>query len=480
MMIPTPGISRGSRLVVLATAVALMLSLLPFASVLAAAPSVLSVNCVSATPTTAASVSWTVTFSEPVTGVDDTDFLLVTGGTANGAAPTSSGSGAVYTVTVASVVGTGTLCVNVLDDNSIVNATMEALNSAFTCTQTYAVDNTDPTVSSINRSGATPTAATSVAWTVTFSEVVTGVDASDFALVSVGVTGASVSAVSGSGASRTVTASTGSGSGTLGLNLVDNDTIVDAVLQPLGGVGAANGNFTGEVYSVNKSGPSVTINQAVGQPDPDNTAPINFTVVFSEAVSNFATGDVVLSGTAGAATATVSGGPTTYTVAVTGMTATGTVIATVPVDVATNTGGDPNAASTSIDNTVTWDAVQPTVVVNKAPGQGDPTGASPIVFTVVFSEAVTGFTAADISFIGSTVGGTLVASVSGGPTSYTVSVTGMSASPLTGNVKIVVATGAAQDAAGNLSAAPTITDDTVDLGRDAGPDGHDQPGLGPG
>ena len=49
--------------------------------------------------------------------------------------------------------------------------------------------------------------------------------------------------------------------------------------------------------------PTVTINQAAGQADPTNTSPINFTVVFSETVTDFATGDVTLSGTAGATTA---------------------------------------------------------------------------------------------------------------------------------------------------------------------------------
>ena len=35
--------------------------------------------------------------------------------------------------------------------------------------------------------------------------------------------------------------------------------------------------------------PTVTINQAAGQADPTSASPINFTVVFSEAVSDFAT-----------------------------------------------------------------------------------------------------------------------------------------------------------------------------------------------
>ena len=81
---------------------------------------------------------------------------------------------------------------------------------------------------------------------------------------------------------------------------------------------------------------TVTINQAGGQSDPTNAFPINFTVVFSETVTDFATGDVTLSGTAGATTATVSGGGTNYNVAVTGMTTSGTVT----TDAVGNTGTD--------------------------------------------------------------------------------------------------------------------------------------------
>src|SRR4029077_11778066 len=171
-----------------------------------------------------------------------------------------------------------------------------------------APDTIAPTVLSINRVSPTPTNAGSVQWTVTFSENVTGVDVADFALVATGgVTGASIGTVTGSGTTYTVTVNTGTSSGTLGLNLVDNDTIVDGSGNRLGGTGAGNGNFTGQVYTIDKVAPSVTINQAAGQADPTSASPINFTVVFSESVTNFTTGDVTLSGTAGATTATVTG-----------------------------------------------------------------------------------------------------------------------------------------------------------------------------
>ena len=123
-----------------------------------------------------------------------------------------------------------------------------------------APDTIAPTVQSINRVGPTPTNAGSVQWTVTFSESVTGVDLTDFTLAASGVAGATVTSVTPvSGTTYTVTASTGTGDGTLGLNLVDNDSIVDTSANPLGGAVAGNGNFTGQTYTIDKTAPSGTL-----------------------------------------------------------------------------------------------------------------------------------------------------------------------------------------------------------------------------
>jgi len=116
-------------------------------------------------------------------------------------------------------------------------------------------DNTAPTVVSITRADPNPTSAASVRFTVTFSEPVTGVDASDFALTTTGsLSGMSVTSVSGSGNTYSVTVSTGTGTGTLRLDVIDNDTIIDAAGNPLGGSGFGNGNFTdGEIYTIQKA-----------------------------------------------------------------------------------------------------------------------------------------------------------------------------------------------------------------------------------
>ena len=168
-------------------------------------------------------------------------------------------------------------------------------------------------------------------------------DASDFALVTTGaVTGATITTVSGSGSQYTVTANTGTGNGTLGLNLVDNDTILDTSANRLGGTGPGNGNFTGQSYTIDKTQPSVTINQAAGQADPTSASPINFTVTFSETVTGFAASDISFAGSTvgGTLTAAVTGTGPTYNVAVSGMTGAGNVVVSVPAGAATDAAGN--------------------------------------------------------------------------------------------------------------------------------------------
>ena len=136
------------------------------------------------------------------------------------------------------------------------------------------INNTPPTVLSIARASANPTSAASVNFTVTFSKPVTGVDTTGFSLTESGVSSSSISNVSGSGAVYTVTARPGSGSGTLRLNLIDNDTILDLNGNPLGGTGTGNGNFTtGEVYTI--STPTVDI--AIGGADQGSSSLPRFT-----------------------------------------------------------------------------------------------------------------------------------------------------------------------------------------------------------
>ena len=328
------------------------------------APLVVSDTRASANPTSAASVDFTVTFNEDVTGVDTTDFTAVgTGGVTGVSVTTVTPVNAkVYTVTVNTGSGDGGLRLDVLNDGSIKDVMNISLGATFTVGEVYTVDRSNPSVVSITRVGSTPTNAASVDFLVTFSESVTGVDNSDFALTTTGVAGASVSGVTGSGSTRTVTVNTGTGDGTIRLDVTDNDSIVDAVNKPLGGVGAGNGNFTtGQVYDIDKTKPGVTINQAGTQTDPvtgpSATTVIHFTAIFSEAVTGFTNADVSLSGTAGATVVNISNPSAdnkTFDVAVEGMTQTGTVIADIAAGVAQDSAGNTNTIGTFTDHTVTF------------------------------------------------------------------------------------------------------------------------------
>jgi LPXTG-motif cell wall-anchored protein len=208
--------------------------------------------------------------------------------------------------------------------------------------------------------------------------------------------------------------------------------------------------------------PTVTINQDGAQADPTSTSPITFDVLFSEPVTGFTDPDVDLSSSTAGGTlaASVAGSGATYTLTVTGMTTNGDVVAAIAASAATDLAGNPSGASTSTDNTVAW--VQgadpaPTVTINQGSGQADPTSTSPITFDVLFSEPVTGFSAADVDLSSSTAGGTLAANVSGSGPGYTVTVTGMTTN---GDVIATIPADAASDGT-NASLASTSTDNTV-------------------
>ena len=85
-------------------------------------------------------------------------------------------------------------------------------------------------------------------FTVTFSKAVTGVDINDFSLTTSGVSGASVTGVSGSGSLYTVTVNSGSGNGAIRLDISNDATISDLVGNQL-----ANLPYTGgATYTITK------------------------------------------------------------------------------------------------------------------------------------------------------------------------------------------------------------------------------------
>ncbi|MEK6706645.1 MAG: Ig-like domain-containing protein, partial [Bdellovibrionota bacterium] len=308
-----------------------------------------------ADPVSSFPILYEVVFSESVTGFTSADVTI--GGTATGVTLTVSGSGTTYEIQITGASASGTIIPSIntsgtADSAGNLNAASTSMDS------TVSIDLAVPTVSSIVRASSNPSNSGAVNFTVTFSEGVSGVDTADFTLTVTGVSGASISSVTQVTASQyTVAVATGSNSGTIRLDLTDDDSIVDTAGNNLGGAGT-NNYTSGETYTIDKTAPTVTVNQAGAQADPVSSFPILYEVVFSESVTGFTSADVTIGGTATGVTLTVSGSGTTYEIQITGASASGTIIPSINASGAADSAGNLNAASTSMDSTVTYQAPQ--------------------------------------------------------------------------------------------------------------------------
>jgi hypothetical protein len=305
---------------------------------------------------------------------------------------------------------------------------------------------------------ASPTNADSLTFRATFNEDVLGVNTADFlanTTSTASVTGAV--SVGGSASVYDITLSGGnlaSFNGTVGLDVNPATDITDVQGNALDTTEPP----TDEIYDVDNTAPGVAVDQAAGQADPTNDTLINFTAVFSEAINpvSFTSGDVTLGGSIGGTSATVTEiapfDGTTFDIAVSGMSGTGTVTASIGSGVVQDLAGNNNTASTTGDNSVTYDGVAPTVTISSS--LTSPTNVSPIPVTFTFSEAVTGFALGDITVGNGAAGNfTLVSS-----TIYTADITPAG----NGAVTVDVGSSAAQDAAGNGSTAASQFSITYD------------------
>ncbi|QCO05578.1 Ig-like domain-containing protein [Azospirillum argentinense] len=133
----------------------------------------------------------------------------------------------------------------------------ETTSTARTSTITLGtvVDTTPPTVSSIAVSGTPAANASSVTYTVTFSEGVSGVDSSDFTLATTGTASGTIGTVTQVSAGVYTVSVTGiSGAGTLGLNLKGTGTgIKDTANNDIAA------GFTGDTHTVDQVAPTFDV-----------------------------------------------------------------------------------------------------------------------------------------------------------------------------------------------------------------------------
>ena len=136
---------------------------------------------------------------------------------------------------------------------------------------------------------------------------------------------------------------------------------------------------------------------------PTNATSFNCSVTFSEAPGtnpfSSTTADVTVGGTSsvwtkGASSGSGAGGYT-FTVSRGGPNTDGSLTIQVAAGAINDAAGNNSAASSIV--TYTIDTIAPSVTINEAVGQADPTVIGPIYFTAVFSEPVTGFASTDVS-----------------------------------------------------------------------------------
>lgn len=242
--------------------------------------------------------------------------------------------------------------------------------------------------------------------------------------------------------------------------LGDTDIKVCVVGKNSASVEQALTSATSVTWTQDLTAPTLTINQKAGQADPTNTLPVEFTIVASEAVTNFAVADITQSGTASGLTWTLTTSDNiTWSLKATAITGAGTLIPSIDANKLTDVAGNNNVASTSADSQVTYETTKPSLTINQKAGQNDPTNTLPIEFTVVFTEAInpSSFVAADITQNGTAAGITWNLTTSDNIT-WTLQATAVTTA---GTLLPSITAGKVSDPAGNTNNASTSTDATV-------------------
>jgi hypothetical protein len=175
------------------------------------------------------------------------------------------------------------------------------------------------------------TSASSVSYEVDFDSDVTGVDPSDFRVTTSGsaVMQGALVVTPTSASTYTVTLNGLVGSGSIRLDLIDDDSILDTEPSSLGGLGLYNGSFQGDSYQLRQPLPTVlSIDRTSPINNTTNASSVTYTVTFNLPVTGVTANNFKLAVT-DATTVTgpinVSGNGAVYTVTVSGISGTGTL-----------------------------------------------------------------------------------------------------------------------------------------------------------
>ncbi len=387
----------------------------------------------------------TITFSEPVTGFSLAD-LTAANGALSGLATSDN---ITYTATFTPSAGiTDSSNLITLDNTGVVDVAGNA-GSGTTDSNNYQVDSQRPTATIVMADPMLSAGETSLV-TFTFSEAVTGFDNTD-----VSVANGTLSPVTTSDGGITWTATFTPDSGvTDATNIVvlNNAGVSDAAGNA--GTGTTNSNN----YQVDTNVPTATI--VVADPALSIGETSLVTVTFNAAVNGFDNADLTVENGTLSGVASTDGG-VTWTAT---LTPTAGIADTSNVITLDNTGvrnGANNAGvGTTVSNNYAVDTLRPTATIamaNAVIAAGETSAV-----TITFSEAIVGFTTADLTVENGSVSG--LVSSDGGIT-WTAVFTPTAGVADTSNV-ITLANSGIADLAGNVGVGTT---DSNNYGVDTAP-----------
>lgn len=414
-------------------------------------------------PTNDNSLVFTITFNEPVFGLNDISDLKAASDMAadfdfvSGDVDIEHVDNQTYTITFNGVGGDGKFRFQIRG-GQVADALGNLLGIFPTSPGLLFIDNTAPQCTiERNSSMTSPSNATSVVFDIRFTEEVVDVDSEDFMI---SFPGGSHGAATWDEAAGTLTVPV-TGTGTLTVSL---DTGLD--ISDLAGNALDASNGTSASVDIDPTAPTLeSIQLAEGISDPTNLDTVTFEIEFSEPVSGVDSDGsdftITYDGGSHGITAVNSVGNDKYSLSIEEVDGDGLLSVKLSsgasiLDLAGNL-----IDASSLEASIRMDDVPPEATsISPVAGTSNPTNASTIKYDVTFSEDVTGFDVADDLRI-TTTGDTAYTSVTilaknGSEQAYEVTFSGVSG---TGSLAFKVdGSSDVQDLAGNsFIPAPLIT-----------------------
>ncbi|WP_256761005.1 Ig-like domain-containing protein, partial [Cohnella sp. WQ 127256] len=388
----------------------------------------------------------TITFSEAVTGFTNAD-LTIANGTLSAVSSSDGGITWTATFTPSNNINDATNVIT-LDNTGVQNAVGNS-GTGSTDSNNYAIDTSRPTATLVVADTSLTIGETSLV-TITFTEAVTGFTNADLL-----IDNGTLSAVSSSDGGITWTATlTPIASVTAATNFIRLDNTGVSDLAGNAGTGSTDSNN----YAIDMVRPTAAIVFADTSLLAGETSLV--TITFSEAVTGFTNADLTISNGTLSAVSSSDGG-ITWTATFTPTAGINDLSNVITLD---NTGvsdlaGNAGAGSTNSNN-YAIDTVRPTatlVIANAALIAGETS-----LVTISFSEAVSGFTNADLMIANGTL--SAVSSSDGGIT-WTATFTPTD-SLIAGSNLITLDNTGVQNAAGNTGAGTTDSNNyAIDTSR---------------